>query len=76
MPTSYAALGYDAVKILVAAIEKSDLNDPSTVAVELRNLGKWTGVTGTHEFDENGDDIGDLVVLKKLKNGIFEYIER
>ncbi|MDF2672250.1 MAG: amino acid/amide transporter substrate-binding protein family [Clostridiales bacterium] len=76
MPTSYSALGYDSVKLLSAAIAKSDLDDPSTVAEELRNLGKWQGVIGTHEFDENGDDIGDLVVLKKMKNGIFQYVER
>lgn len=76
MPSSYAALGYDAVKILAAAIKESDLDDHSTIAEELRNLGKWTGVVGTHEFNENGDDIGDLVVLKKLQNGIFDYIKR
>lgn len=76
MPSSYAALGYDAVKMLAAAIKKSDLDDPSTIAVGLRNLGKWTGVVGTHEFNEKGDDIGDLVVLKKLRNGIFDYIKR
>lgn len=76
MPSSYAALGYDAVKMLAAAIKKSDLEDSSTIAVGLRNLGKWTGVLGTHEFNENGDDIGDLVVLKKLRNGIFDYIKR
>lgn len=76
MPSSYAALGYDAVKMLAAAIEKSDLHNPSTVAKELMNLGSWSGVTGIHEFDEKGDDIGDLVVLKKLQDGKFEYIEK
>lgn len=76
MPSSDAALGYDAVKMLAAAIEKSDLHNRSTVAKQLMNLGRWPGVTGIHEFDEKGDDIGDLVVLKKLQNGRFEYIEK
>lgn len=76
MPSSYAALGYDAVKMLAAAIEKSDLQNRSTISKELINLGRWQGVTGIHEFDNNGDDIGDLVVLKKLVNGKFEYIEK
>lgn len=76
MPTSYAALGYDAVKMLAAAIEKSDLNNPSTIAKELKNLGKWSGITGIHELTYNGDDIGDLVVLKTLHNGKFEYIKK
>lgn len=73
-PSSDTALGYDAVKMLATAIEKSDLHNRSSVAKELMNLGKWPGVTGIHEFNEKGDDIGDLVVLKKLKNGKFEYI--
>lgn len=76
MPTSYSALGYDSVKLLSAAIARSDLDDPSTVAEELRNLGKWQGAIGSHEFDKNGDDIGDLVVLKRMRNGVFQYVER
>ena len=76
MPGSYAALGYDAVKMLATAIENSDLDNTSSVAKELINLGKWSGVTGIHEFDGKGDDIGDLVVLKKLQDGKFEYIEK
>ena len=76
MPSSDAALGYDAVKMLAVAIEKSDLHNHSTVAKELRNLGRWSGVTGIHEFNEKGDDIGNLVVIKKLQNGKFEYIDK
>ena len=75
MPTSYAALGYDAVKMLAAAMENSDLNDRSSVAAGLLDLGPWAGAAGIHRFDENGDDTGDLVVLKKLHNGNFECIE-
>lgn len=76
MPGAYAALGYDAVKMLAAAIEKSDLEDPSTVAPGLMNLGRWTGVTGIHEFDSQGNDVGDLVVLKKLQAGKFIYLDK
>ncbi|WP_028307981.1 ABC transporter substrate-binding protein [Desulfitibacter alkalitolerans] len=76
MPCAYAALGYDAVKMLAAAIGNSDLLDPSTVGKELRNLGKWPGAVGDHEFNEQGDNTGRLVVLKKLHAGNFEYIKR
>lgn len=76
MPSSYAALGYDAVNMLAAAMRKSDLNNPSTIAKALKSLGKWSGAVGIHKFAENGDDIGDLVVLKKLHNGKFEYIKK
>jgi len=76
MPNSYAASGYDAVKMLAAAIEKSDFQNRSTVAEELMNLGSWPGVSGIHEFDPRGDDRGDLVVLKELQAGKFEYLQK
>ncbi|WP_242825398.1 ABC transporter substrate-binding protein [Desulfitobacterium dichloroeliminans] len=75
-PTSYAATGYDAVNLLAAALEKSDLANPTTVAQGLRDLGAWEGVIGVHRFDEQGDDIGDLIVLKKVKDGRFEYLKQ
>ncbi|ACL18179.1 Extracellular ligand-binding receptor [Desulfitobacterium hafniense DCB-2] len=73
-PTSYAAAGYDAVILLAEALEKSDLTHPATLAQGLRDLGPWEGVMGMHRFDGRGDDIGDLVVLKKMKDGRFEYL--
>lgn len=76
MPGSYAALGYDAVKMLAAAIAKSDLQNRSTVAGALMNLGKWQGVTGIHQFDQKGNEVGDLLVLKKVRNGKLENIEK
>ncbi|WP_242987376.1 ABC transporter substrate-binding protein [Anaerobacterium chartisolvens] len=76
MPSTYAALGYDSVKMLSAAIESSDLNNRSTVAKGLMELGKWAGATGTHEFNANGDETGDLVALKKLQAGKFKYLEK
>ncbi|WP_027398977.1 ABC transporter substrate-binding protein [Anaerovorax odorimutans] len=75
MPDSYAALGYDAVKMIAAAIKNSDLDNRSTIANELINLGNWSGVAGIHKFDEQGNDIGDLVVIKKLQDGEFKYIK-
>lgn len=75
-PSAYAALGYDAVNMLAAALENSDLSNPSTVAAELRYLGEWPGVAGTHAFNEKGENTGDLVVLKKLQGGYFKYLER
>lgn len=76
MPNSYAALGYDAVKILAAAIEKSDLQNRSTVTERLMDLGSWPGASGIHEFDAKGNDIGDLVVLKELHAGEFQYLQK
>lgn len=67
-PDAYAALGYDAVKMLAAALESTDGGGRLAVARELRNLGRWQGVCGSHELDEEGDDRGELVVLKQLQD--------
>ncbi len=76
MPTSFAALGYDSVMLIAAAIENSDLQNTSSVAEELLKLGPWPGAAGVHKFNEQGDDILDLVALKILRDGKFEHIGR
>lgn len=75
-PTAYAALGYDAVKMLAAAMEKAGKQDRASVADGLRNLGRWQGVCGVHELSAGGDDLGDLVVLKQLKDGKVICLEK
>lgn len=75
-PDIYAALGYDSVKILADAINNSKNYNRNEISIELKNLGKWTGVCGDHEFSKTGDDIGELVVLKELRDGIFSNLER
>ncbi len=68
-PGAYAAQGYDAVKLLAAAIGQAGSADPAELADHLRGFNNWPGAAGCHSFDQNGDDVGDLVVIKVLKNG-------
>jgi branched-chain amino acid transport system substrate-binding protein len=74
-PTAYSAQGYDAVKLLAAAIEKSNSTNPSVIADQLRKLNNYPGVAGYHTFNDNGDDIGKLVIKKVFRNGRFEYMD-
>lgn len=76
IPTSDAALGYDAVKMLAAAMEKAGGEDRASVAEGLRNLGRWSGACGVHELSAAGDDLGDLVVLKQLEDGKSVFLEK
>lgn len=76
IPTSDAALGYDAVRMLAAAIEKAGRQDRASIADGLRNLGRWQGVCGVHELSATGDDLGDLVVIKQLQDGEFIFLEK
>lgn len=75
-PDIYAALGYDAVNIIVDALNNSKNKSRNEISIELMDLGKWTGVCGDHEFSITGDDIGELVVLKELRDGTFSNLER
>ncbi|AET69245.1 ABC-type branched-chain amino acid transport system, periplasmic component [Desulfosporosinus orientis DSM 765] len=75
-PNSDAALGYDAVRMLAAAMQKNGKEDRASIAEGLRNLGKWPGVCGVHELSAEGDDLGDLVVLKQLQGGKFVFLEK
>lgn len=72
MPSQWSAQGYDAVKLLAAAMTQAKSSEPEKIARQLRTLQNWPGATGIHKFDGSGDEKGDMVVLKTLKNGIFE----
>lgn len=74
-PNMDAAQGYDAVRLLVAAIEESDSTEPRIIAEKLRAFKDKPGVAGSHTFTENGDDVGNLVVKKAIRNGEFHLID-
>ncbi|MFZ5643679.1 MAG: ABC transporter substrate-binding protein [Bacillota bacterium] len=75
MPTPEAAQGYDAVNLLAGAIEEAGSASPAEVAQKLRSFKSRPGVAGFHSFAENGDDTGDLIVKKVVKNGQFDFID-
>lgn len=69
LPGSYSAQGYDAVKLLATAIERAGAANSAAIAEQLRQMENWPGVAGYHSFDNNGNDKGDLVVLKTIRDG-------
>lgn len=66
-PVSFAALGYDAMKILAAAIEKAGSTDKEAVVKALAETNV-TSVTGTITFDENRNPVKDVSIIK-IENG-------
>lgn len=63
-PDALAALGYDAAKILVAAIERArDLSGPA-IRDELAKTKDFVGVTGKISMNENRDAIKSAVVIQ------------
>ena len=74
-PDAWAALGYDAVKVLARAMEQAGSTDPVKVAPALHGMKGYMGVTGAHSFDEQGDVPEKTVVVKSLENGVFRYLD-
>lgn len=74
-PTQYAAQGYDAVKLLAASVKKAGSTEPVKVAEALRGFKNWPAAAGLHTFDQNGDEKGNMVVKKVIRNGKIEILE-
>lgn len=67
-PDALAALAYDAVYALVAAIEEAGSVDSEDIIAALKNLDFQNAVTGSIKFDENGDPI-KAVTMIQIVNG-------
>jgi branched-chain amino acid transport system substrate-binding protein len=54
-PEAFAAYGYDALKIIYAAMVQGGSAHPSDLKIGLANLEDYKGPTGRVAFDRNGD---------------------
>ncbi len=74
MPDSWAAQAYDTVIILQAAIEDAGSSDADSIAVALRELKDWPGVTGRLSFNPQGAVTGKEIFFKEVIEGRFHYL--
>jgi len=74
-PDSYAAQGYDTIKLLADAINKGDSLRPIVINTVLRFMDKWEGVTGLYELNKNGIIAPVNIYFKKFSNGTFEVLD-
>lgn len=72
-PTYYAALAYDATRILLKALEITKFQ-PAELKDALYQVISFEGVTGDMSFDKNGD-ILKTVSLKTVKDGNFTFFQ-
>lgn len=76
-PTGYAALGYDATKIVVTAIEKMDslsdnvLTNRENIRKRIAGLRQFQGASGTLDMNDAGDPAKSAVVIKISEKGEF-----
>ncbi|MCL1862088.1 MAG: ABC transporter substrate-binding protein, partial [Defluviitaleaceae bacterium] len=67
-PSSFAALGYDAARILAQAIEAANSTDNNAIINAMQNINFY-GVTGNITFDAQGNPIKPIVVISITESG-------
>ncbi len=67
-PNALAALAYDAAYALAAAFEAAESTENDAVVAALSELNYTDAVTGSITFDENGDPIKAVTIIK-IVNG-------
>ena len=73
-PTAFAALGYDAANIMMNAIETAGSTDSQAIIDSIKSTA-YKGVTGEITFDENGDPIKEVSILK-IEGGKYKLFEK
>ena len=68
MPGKYSAAGYNAINILMEAIERAGSTDPAKIRDALTKTD-YEGPNGKFQFDEKGQAHGFNVVLVQLQGG-------
>lgn len=68
------ALGWDAYMAAIAALEKAGTTDGPALRDALAVV-EFDGVTGHIKFDENGDAIKNMAIIKTVENGAFKYVD-
>jgi len=70
-PDPNAAQSYDAIMIVVAALEKVGVDDKSKIRDAIASTLSFNGVTGIISFDDTGDAPRDMKVIQ-IRNGEYE----
>lgn len=73
IPSSVAALSFDAANILLDAIQKANSTDSQAILNALAQTNH-SGVTGNIKFDENHNPIKDITIIK-VSNGKNEFLK-
>jgi len=74
-PDIFAALSYDAARILLSAIDEAGGLDSDQLRAALERTRDFPGVTGQTSFDENGDVVKPMGI-KRVKGKAFVWVER
>ncbi len=72
-PEAYAAYGYEAAKVTLAAIAKAGKKDRAAIMDALMATKDYDGVLGKWSFDQNGDTSLTTMSGQVVKSGKFQF---
>jgi len=72
-PSAFAALGYDAYRLVLDSIERAQSADPHDIRDAMAATRNFAGVTGSITIDDSGNAVKN-VVLVIVRNGAFEFL--
>lgn len=73
-PDSWAARGYEAVRLLTETMAAAGSLAPKKVAERLKESSSLFSLSGPVTFNEKGDVVGKSIVFTIVKSGRFEYL--
>ncbi|MFN8559587.1 MAG: branched-chain amino acid ABC transporter substrate-binding protein [Dehalococcoidia bacterium] len=73
-PEAYAAYGYEACRVAVAAIEKAGKKDRAAIRDAVFGIKDFDSVLGKWSFDANGDTSLTTMSGQQVKSGKFEFV--
>ena len=74
-PPPYAGGAYDALKVILKAIEQADEPSREGVLAALKNLGTHQGVLGEWHFDSSGDISLETISGMQIRDGEWIFVE-
>jgi branched-chain amino acid transport system substrate-binding protein len=72
-PHPYSVAVYEAMGVLLEAIEKADSPTREGVLTALQNLGTYEGALGTWSFDDRGDTSVEIISGLQVVDGEWEF---
>jgi len=74
LPDTWAAQGYDALKLLAQSIDNSGELNSAKIAHYIKYLKGYKSIFGEYSYNTKGDIEGREIYFKVVKNGQFEYL--
>lgn len=68
-PDTWAAQGYDALRILAKAVQATGSANPLDLSYAIRFMEPWEGANGNYKFDERGELQDKPIFLDVYRNG-------